>query len=205
MSKHFNLKGIALFLSVISFMSSCSDDKKSEATTNTVASTTTAASTNNAIAEAPKKAALTGSLDNLWIEAKKFSALKDNKKVVFSFTFRDPDLLTLWGWQCQNNNCTDNFPDPPPLKLEKWSSSGESYGPNVIFGNVVIFKENVRPIKDWIDKGYKNLVFVPYNDGDYIRYKINVTKDDFKAGLTTFTLEDTGFETNPSPPKNNSN
>lgn len=208
MKKYFNLKSIILFLSVIFFMSSCKDDdKKNDDTnaTNSAPNTNTAPSTNTAAAAEPKKAALTGTLDNLWVLGTEFKKLKDKKKVVFSFTFRDPDTLTLWGWQCQNNNCTDNFLDPPDLKLSKAKPSGKSYGPNVIFGNVVILKDGVKPIKDWIDKGYLNVVFVPYNDGEYIRYKIYVTNDDPRAALTALNLEDTGIETNPSPPKNNTN
>jgi len=206
MNKYFNFKSIALFFSLIFFASSCnSDDKKGDDSTNTATSTTTATTTNAAAGESKKAAALTGTLNNLWIEASKFRVLKDNKKIVFSFTFRDPDLLTLWGWQCKNDNCTDNFPDPPALELKKWNASGTSYGPNVIFGNVVIFRKDVKPIMDWIDKGYNYVVFVPYNAGDYIRYDIKVTNDDPHAESTTLTLEDTGIDTNPSPPKNNAN
>ena len=205
MSKYFNFKSIPLFLPVIFFLSSCQDEKKTDDNSNSAASTSTATSTNTATVPEPKKAALTGTLDNLWIEAATFRALRDNKKIVFSFTFRDPDILTLWGWQCKNDNCTDNFPDPPALELKKWNPSTISYGPNVIFGNVVIFRKDVKTIMDWIDKGYNYVVFVPNNAGDYIRYDIKVTNDDPKAVTTTLTLEDTGIDTNPSPPKNNSN
>jgi hypothetical protein len=46
-------------------------------------------------AAAPKEAALTGTLNNLWAIATEFKDLQNNKKVVFSFTFRDPDILTF--------------------------------------------------------------------------------------------------------------
>jgi hypothetical protein len=206
MSKHFNFKSIALFLSVISFLSSCTgDDKKNDETTNAATSTTTVNSTNTAVAAEPKKTALTGTLDNLWVLGTKFQELSNGKKVVFSFTFRDPDILTLWGWQCHDNNCTNNFSTNPDLQLNKGKPSAANYGPNVIFGNVVIFRDGIKAIKDKLGSTYQYVVFVPYNDGEYIRYKIYVTNDDPGAALTALNLEDTGIETNPSPPKNNAN
>jgi hypothetical protein len=205
MSKHFNSKAIALFLFVISFMSSCSsDDKKNAETTNAAANTPTGANTNTAVAAEPKKAALTGTLDTLEVEASKFANLKPNKKIVFSFTFRNPDTLTLWGWQCQDNNCTNNFLKYPDLPLIKGNPSTIQYGPNVIFGNVVIFKKGVQVIMDSIAKGYQEVVFVPANDGEYIKYRVYV-RNNSKTAVPTFTLEDTGIDTNPSPPKNNTN
>jgi hypothetical protein len=69
----------------------------------------------------------------------------------------------------------------------------------------VILKDGIKPIKDKLGNTYQYVVFVPYNDGEYIRYKIYVTNDDPNAALTTLDLEDTGIDTNPSPPKNNSN
>ena len=203
MSKYFNFKSIALFFSISFFISSCSsDEKKTEETTNLPASTTTATTINNAVASEPKRAALIGTLDTLTVEASKFSNLRPNKKVVFSFTFRNPDTLTLWGWQCQDNNCTNNFLKDPDLPLVKGKASSVQYGPNVIFGNVVIFKKGIDVIMDSIDKGYQEVVFVPANDGEYIKYKIYV-RNNSKTAIPTFTLEDTGIETNPSPPKNN--
>jgi len=203
MSKYFNFKSIALFFSIIFFISSCtSDDKKNEETANSSASMTTATSTNTTTAAEPKKEALTGTLDSLSIGAEDFSKLDDNKKVVFSFTFRNPDTLTLWGWQCRNSNCTNNFSPFPDIKLTKGKPSRTQYGPNVIFGNVVIFKKGIDVIMDSIAKGYQEVVFVPANDGEYIKYKIYV-RNNTKGAVPTFTLEDTGIETNPSPPKNN--
>lgn len=206
MSKHFNLKSVALILFVISFMSSCnSDDKKSDDTTNAAVSTTTATSTNTTAVAEPKKATFTGTLDTLWVLGTNFKRLSNGKKVVFSFTFRDPDILTLWGWQCTNNNCTNNFPTNPDLQLNKGKPSGVNYGPNVILGNVVILKGDVKTIKDKIGNTYQYVVFAPYNDGEFIKYKIYVTNDDPSKTLVAFDLEDTGIETNPSPPKNNTN
>ena len=209
MNKHFKLSKHCLFLvSVYFLLSSCGSDDSTTADTNTAMTTVSPATTDASPATAAavgKAAALTGMLDNLWVSATEFKKLKDKKKVVFSFTFRDPDILTLWGWQCQNNNCTDNFLDPADLKLEKGQPSGVNYGPNVIFGNVVILKEGVKPIKDKLGNTYQYVVFVPYASGEYINYKIYVTNDNPKSALTALTLEDTGIETNPSPPKNNSN
>ena len=206
MRKYFNFKNIALFFSIIFLISSCnSDDKKNEETTNSAASTTTATSTNTADAPEPKKAALTGTLDYLWAVATEFKDLQQKKKVVFSFTFRDAGVLTLWGWQCKNEQCTDEFSNTPDIEMNRWKASNAQYGPNVIFGNVVIPKDGIKPIQDWIDKGYGFVVFEPYNSGEYIKYKIKVTKDQPNATLTDLTLEDTGIETNPSPPKNNAN
>jgi len=203
MSKYFNFKSIALFFSIIFFISSCKDDeKKSDDTTNAAASTTAATNTNTDVVAAPKKAALKGTLDTLKVAASKFANLKPNKKVVFSFTFRNPDTLTLWGWQCQDNNCTNNFLKSPALPLIKGNPSTIQYGPNVIFGNVVIFKKGIQVIMESIAEGYQEVVFVPANDGEYIKYKIYV-RNNTKNAVPTFTLEDTGIETNPSPPKNN--
>jgi hypothetical protein len=204
MSKHFNFRDIVLFLFVIFIMASCaSDDNKSDDTTNATASTTTGTSTSTAPAAEPKAAALTGTLHNLWAIATEFKDLQNNKKVVFSFTFRDPDILTTWGWQCKDANCTDNFSKVPDIEMNMGQATNVQYGPNVVFGNVVILKGGVKPIKDAIDKGYQYVVFVPQMDGEFIKYKIYVTNDDPKAAFTPQALQDTGIETNPSPPKNN--
>lgn len=185
-------------------MASCaSDDNKSDDTTNAAASTTTGTSTSTAPAAEPKTAALTGTLHNLWAIATEFKDLQNNKKVVFSFTFRDPDILTTWGWQCKDANCTDNFSKVPDIEMNMGQATNVQYGPNVVFGNVVILKGGVKPIKDAIDKGYQYVVFVPQMDGEFIKYKIYVTNDDPKAAFTPQALQDTGIETNPSPPKNN--
>ena len=195
-------------------MASCaSDDNKSDDTTSSAASTATAPSSNTAAVEKPKKGALTGSLDYLWVTMKKFEDSVDNgKKLVLSFTFRDPDILTLYGWSCKNNNCTDNFGAgyDHDITFEKGRPSGQNYGPNIIFGNVVIFRKFIETIKNKRDpqgNKYAYVVFEPHPYLDYINYKVYVTNDDPRPGAfnSGFTLEDTGVETNPSPPKNNSN
>lgn len=204
MRKHLNFKEITFFLFVF-FVSSCaSDDKKSDDTTNATASTATEASTNSAAVAEKKAAAFTGMLYNLWAIATEFKDLKDKKKVVFSFTVRDTDNLTLWGWQCQNNNCTDNFSKVPDIEMSVGAESNVQFGPNVVLGNIVILKDDVELIKKAIDKGYQNVVFVPQMDGEYIKYKIYVTNDNpAKVEFAALALQDTGVETNPSPPKNN--
>jgi hypothetical protein len=81
--------------------------------------------------------------------------------------------------------------------------SNVQLGPNAVLGNVVILKEGIEPIKKAIAKGYQYVVFVPQMDGEYIKYKIYVTNDDPRAAFAPAALQDTGIETNPSPPKNN--
>jgi len=148
----------------------------------------------------PKAMALTGTLDNLWVGASEFNALP-NKKLVFSFTFRTNDTLTLHGWFCKGLVCTGSYDTGPAIKLIKGKASAESYGPEVYFGNVILQGGDVHDIQKILGTKYKYVVFVPKNTGGFINYRIYVTNDN-PALVKAFTSVDTEVDANPSPPKN---
>ncbi len=143
-----------------------------------------------------------GKLDTLYIESSTFTSLPKGP-LVFSFAFRGKDALTLYGWidkKGQGKKQPD-FNNSPDIKLLKAKASTLSYGPNVIFGNLVITKQEVEKIeKALADLKAKYVLFAPKKVGDSIAYDIYVTKDDPMA-LVKIAPDPTGVEANPTPPK----
>jgi hypothetical protein len=192
--------GFAVSIALIVLLHACNTDDKNDENTSTPATTTDSPAT-----VPGKEIALTGTLTNLFIETTEFVKLTNERKLVFSFTFRT-DTLTLWGWQCKNKDCDQTaFDNAPALKLTKGAVTTVTYGPNVIFGNVVIYKKDIKTIKDKIDGKYTYVVFVPSLDGEFIKYKLYATNDDPKTlnPAQILALVDLGVDANPSPPKNN--
>ena len=206
MTRHPNLKIVSFFFSIFFLLSSCGNDDTTTTNTNTAVTTDTAVSTDAPTATAipvVKAAALTGRLDTLWGDAAVFKNLPNGRKLVFSFTFRNPDTLTLYGWPCQNNNCTSQYATDPAIKLIKGKPTAYDYGPKVIFGNVIIDKRDVAKIKTKIGTVYNSVAFAPENDGEYVKYKVFVSIDSVESLVARkFAVEPTGIEANPSPPKN---
>jgi len=204
MNRYFNLCGTALFFIVIFSISSCKDDNDentSGTNASAITSTDATASTNTATTtttDGQKPAALTGTLDTLWVDASEFKKLK-HRKLVFSFTFRDPDTLTLYGWTCKGAICVGSYDTDPNIKLKKGQRSNTQYGPNVIFGNIVLQGNDVDEIQKKLVAPYIYVIFIPKNMGEAIAYDIYISSA--KSFVKDFALEDTGFDANPSPPK----
>lgn len=205
MRNYFNVRRIGLILSVMFFMSSCKE--KNDNTTGTETNTSSAASTNT-VAVPEKAITLSGTLDTLWVEAAKFKTLA-NARLVLSFAVAGPDTLTLYGWSCKNSggSCTGEFNTDPDLKLEKGRASDVDYGPIVFWENLILHKKEVKDIQDKIGTAFSYVLFAPENKNGHIRYSIILTGKDPKDinATSTFADEDTGFDANPSPPKNTSN
>jgi hypothetical protein len=143
---------------------------------------------------------IVGPLDTLFIESSTFDSAKG--PTVFSFAFRGKDTLTLYGWNDKpGNGKKPIFNNDPDIKLLKGRASNLSYGPNVIFGNLVLTKKDIRDIKTVIgNKPSKYVLFAPEKDGQSIVYKIYVTNDDPMA-LAKMAPEPTEVKANPTPPK----
>ena len=198
MRKYFNLKSITLFLSISFFMSSCNDDdKKNDDTTNSPASTTTATTTNTETAQAPQKAAVTGTFDNLYIEREAFDTLLKGTKMVFCHTFAADDKVHLDGWVLNGNT----FDTPPNMPLKNGTPSSENYGAGTYFGNVVLHSASFNKIKNALkDATMKYVLFKPKKVDTY-----HIGYDIYVSPTPSFTFEANFLATtdaNPSPPRN---
>ena len=200
MRKFLNLKKYSLVFFIIPiFMASCNDNGSEKKADETIIADT---STKDAAPPpAPKAAVITGTLDNLWVEAADFKNLKTGK-LVFSFVFRTNDTLTLYGWICKGGLvCAGNYDPYPAIKLKKATPTNVKYGPEVIFGNMILKNAEVNKIQNKIGAKYAYVVFVPENDGEFIKYTIYVSNDDPASVVKTLALDSTGVIANPSPPK----
>lgn len=157
---------------------------------------------------APTAVTMAGTLDTLYIDTADFNKLPNGKKVMFSFAFRTPDLLTLHGW-ISNGNCNsnDSINKAPDVKLLKWRTGSLSINQNIYLGNVFIDQQDIKKIKDFYNAATtksKYVVFAPRIDAEHIVYKIFVTNDAPKPltlGPSPSFLNDTNLDANPSPPK----
>lgn len=182
-------------------MSSCNNDDTTTTSTNTPSTTNTPASTDvsPATAVAEKPAALTGTLDVLYIERKAFDDLDRGSKIVYCHTFATDEKVHLDGWLLDGNR----FPNTSPtMKLKNGSSSGINYGPGFYFGNVVLHASGFIKIKNALDANakLKFVIFSPKIVNSYhIGYDIYVQETNAftnASGLVAVT------DVNPSPPRN---
>lgn len=197
MSKYFNFRSIALFLSISFFMSSCNgDDKKNDDTTNSPASTTTATSTNAQTEPTPKKAAFAGNLDILSVARKAFTDLPEGTKLVFSHNFAD-DKVHLKGWVLRGNAFPGSF-----MELQNGSDAGVAYDATTFFSNVVLMPDDFNAIRRALvkDPNFKFVLFYPYKvDTYFIGYHIYPSITPAFAGTEAFAPI---ADANPSPPRN---
>jgi hypothetical protein len=190
MSNYFNRSNLALLLLVGVVLSSCNNEAKKDDDTTT---TTTSA---------PPGAALSGTLDNLYVKRIAFDSLGNGSKIVFSHTLASGGKILLDGFKSQGN---DFNPKTPVIQLQYSSVSTTSYGPGVYFTNVVLDANNFNAIKtalgDSATSPNKFVIFKPKADNTYtgfIKYEI------FVSPTSSFTAESTAAATadaNPSPPK----
>ncbi len=146
-------------------------------------------------------AAISGKLDTLWADTSAFRKLPAGK-TVFVFTIGGKDTLTLHGWNAKGAN-DDTFLDNPDIRLLKGKPSILAYGPGTYLGNVILQKDDLRIIKDFISTNrYKYVVFAPKKIiGEHFGYEISVTNNDLTNKMTLITLTATAITANPSPPK----
>lgn len=139
----------------------------------------------------------TGSLDTLYAERAVFDNIGNGSKLVFSFTFKDPDTLTLHGWQLKPGNKFDSLPN---IILKNLRPSGVNYGVNKYFGNVVLTPNEFNKIKSALTAGMNYVLFAPFLQGNNIAYRVFVSKN-IIGTKEILVVTPTGAVANPSPPK----
>jgi hypothetical protein len=147
----------------------------------------------------PVPALITGALDTLWTDSLSFASLP-KKKIVFSFTFRQLDTLTLHGWAAEKDSIFTTYPD---IKLIKGHASALNYGNDMYFANVILKKGSVAQIKSaLIQQKAKFVLFAPQIiNSNHIGYKVFLSKE-HPGIVKVFVAIPTGIDANPSPPKN---
>ena len=198
MRKLISLPGYSLFYFVILFLvASCTNETGGNETPGDTIIDSTKTETEMG---QTTTSFISGTLDKLYIEATTFKSLAKSS-LVLSFAFRTNDTLTLYGWSCDNNifgNCK-KFNPYPNIKLIKYGSTSIEYGPELTLGNLVLFKEEIKTIKEKLET-YKYVVFIPLLNKGNIDYSIYVTNDPPEKSKV-LALVPTGIEANPSPPK----
>lgn len=148
---------------------------------------------------------VSGYLDTLWIDSSKFANL--SKRLVMRFYIDSSGLLTLRGWE----NDDDNFQDQGKIIFNNAHPSNVKFGPGSYLGNLVIRSDELKIIKRKLERKHsKFVVFCPHDDatdpdGDIgqITYDIYVSMvDPSKSALSPMALTPTGQQANPSPPRN---
>ena len=199
MTSHFKLTRFPLFILFISFLvAACNSNDGDEKKTDEKP----AADSGKIMSQIaqPAAALISGTLDTLWTDSLSFASLP-KKKIVFCFTFRRLDTLTLHGWAAEKDSI---FTTNPDIELIKGHASALNYGNDMYFGNVIIKRGHLALIKNkLIQEKAKYVLFAPQIvNGNHIGYRVFVTKDDPVSLVKAFTLRDTGVDANPSPPKN---
>lgn len=188
---------MGIILSCLLFIAtSCTNEEDKGTTSETPAATT---STPVEEKKDPSAKLIGGTLDTLWIASTGWPA--QGEKIVFSFTIDQYDELKLHGWKVKNGpNLFD--PNPNYRLANAGQHKGGTYGPDMYLGNIVLQANEVNLIRNKINQGgYTKVLFVPkVLPGNHIAYDIFVGKDD--TGLAIMAVDPTGFEANPSPPKN---
>ena len=187
---------LSFFTIIVILLASCNDGAADK---NTAAAATESSAPN--AQAAPAAAIIGGVLDTLFVDSLTFTKL-DNGKVVFSFTYRQNDTLTLHGWDAKGI-CGDGFNASPDIRLIKGRPGTVSYGPDIYFSNVVLQGKDVKDIKSLL-KVHKAqyVVFAPQKLGEHILYKIFLSKENPAILVKILTVIPTDTEANPSPPKN---
>ncbi len=189
MHKHVNFTRVPylLYAFILLFIASCNgnEDTKKNTATPVAATPQQTASLNP------------GTLDTLYIERQAFDTLGNGAKLVFSFTFKAVDTLTLHGWLVKG----PNFDSLPNLKLKNWHTSSYSYGVGIYFGNVVLRNQEIVKIKSSLNSNSNYVLFAPYLLGNNIMYRIYVSDKLHGPKDQILVISPTGADANPSPPK----
>lgn len=200
MTCHFKLIRFSLLLLFIPFLiAACNNNGGDEKKTDEKSAADTG--NNGPQINPPVAALISGTLDTLYTDSLSFTQLPDAQKVVFAFTFRQHDTLTLHGWSATKDTI---FNPDPNIRLIKGHASPLPYGNDMYFGNVVLKKGHVKHIKNKLDQlKAKFVLFAPQIiNGNHIAYTIFVSKENPASLVKTFVALPTGVNVNPSPPKN---
>lgn len=148
---------------------------------------------------------LEGKLCTLWVKKEDFINLEKNKAVIFSYIIESTNYFTLYGWT-YNNVRKQEFDSTPNIKLQVGNESSTKYGAGTYLSNIILHKEILKDVKDAIksDISTKTILFVPYNKSGskLTAYKIMLSSEKSEKTFSPQFISDTGFEVNPSPPKN---
>ena len=195
MTSYFKSNRFSLFILFNLFLvTACNNNGGNEKKTDEKS----AADTSKIVSQINQPALISGILDTLWTDSLSFANLP-KKKIVFSFTFRKLDTLTLHGWAAEKDSI---FTTSPDIKLIKGHASTLNYGNDMYFGNVILKKGHLALIKNKLDQQKaKFVLFAPQIiNGSHIGYKIFLSKED--PGLVKEYIRiPTGVDANPSPPK----
>lgn len=183
------ISGFSLLCIVCLFIASCkgADDKKEPAGPGPD-------STTKPITEV----LTTGSLDTLYVGRAAFDNIGNGSRLVFSFTFKDADTLTLHGWLLKPGNKFDSLPN---IILKNLRPSAVNYGVSKYFGNVVLAPNETNKIKQALTPGMNFVLFAPFLQGNNIAYTIFVTDKITGSKEQILVVAPTGAVANPSPPK----
>lgn len=140
----------------------------------------------------------TGSLDTLFIERQAFDTIGNGSKLVFSFTFKNTDTLTLHGWVQKQGNKFDSLPN---IKLKNLRAGGLTYGVNKYFGNIILTPSEYNKIKVALIPQMNFVLFAPFLSGNNIAYRVFVSDKIKGEKEQILVINPTGAVANPSPPK----
>ena len=204
MSKKFLIRQRSFVILFLLIFASCNNPETDAAKTDTPDTSGVVAPT----AAPPQASPIAGNLDTLWIDSATFVNLGAGTRLTFRFYIDTPNNISLHGWTGNSNS----WNKPPDVKLSTGRQSSVKFGTGSYFGNLQLSPSNYNAIKQkLLDTKSKYVVFGPVNpttgaDAGEIYYKIYVTSDypgtASPSIIYKFLVEDTGIETNPSPPKN---
>jgi hypothetical protein len=197
MTPHFKLNRFSLSILFALFLITACNNKGDEKKTGEGPATDTSKTVSQIN---PASASLTsGPLDTLWTDSLSFAQLPE-KKIVFVFTFRQNDTLTLHGWSAEKDSI---FTTDPDIRLIKGHSGSLKYENGMYFGNVVLKKGHVKAIQKALNKEKAQFVlFAPeLVNGNHIGYDIYLSKEDPAGLVHVLGVIATGLQANPSPPK----
>ena len=200
MQKYFKLSGYSLTLfTAIILMASCNNggnEKKGSENSGTDSGKKSSGTEQ----VQPKKMALIGTLDTLYIDRQAFDTITGNPKLAFSFTFTTADKLTLAGWIY--HSVKKSYDSLPNMTLENSNASVSTYDNKTYFGNVVISAADFAKIqKKLMNASMKYVLFAPEKLGNNIKYKVFVSDKSSGFKEVVFVATPTDADLNPSPPK----
>ncbi len=138
------------------------------------------------------------------------SNVTNNRRLVFQYRVAPGNQLTLNGWSSLNNG-NDRFNTAPTIELKTGSPSATTFKEGDYLGDFVIQPNLVSDLRSYLSTSpgntYEYVWMVPERTGNEINYHFYVEKDApvnlaLQTGQTKITAVNTGFEANPSPPRN---
>jgi hypothetical protein len=138
-------------------------------------------------------------LDTLFADADSVRKLPE-KKLVFVFTFRTNDTLTIHGWSAEKDSI---FTLTPDIELKKYAASTVGYGTGMYFGNMVLKKKELKELQRQLQNtNIRSVLFAPkIVDGNHVAYDIFLSTENPAVGEKIVNVTATGVDANRSPPK----